>query len=99
MKNTVLARIVTGHEGGPCRWSNWWKDRLKPSGHTRLHQLCQVRHAAFGNPRTDQCPRRCVQTYDHSLGAFLEFVLTVLIHGSLRRDQSFLSFIVSIEIV
>src|SRR5437870_8841503 len=73
MKDAVLARIFTGHERSPCGGRNWWKNRLKGSGHTHIHQLCQVRHAAFGHPRTDECPRRRIQSYDYHLRILFHF--------------------------
>src|SRR6266480_787259 len=99
MKDAVLARIFTGHERSPCRWGNWRKDRLKGSGHTRLHQLCQVRHTTFGDPGTDECPRRCVQTYDYCLGAFLHFAVMMRVQSRFRSDQRLLIFMVSIKIL
>src|SRR5438876_6516659 len=99
MKDAVLTRIFAGHERSPCRWSNWRKDRLKGSGHPRLHQLCQVRHATFGDPGTDECPGRCVQTYDYCLGAFLRFAVMVRVQSCLHSDQRLLIFMVSIKIL
>src|SRR6266516_5110726 len=78
MKVAVLTRILSGHELCPSRWSNWRKNRLKGSGHTCSHQVCKVRHATFGNPGTDECPRRCIQTYDDYLRVFLHFAMRVV---------------------
>jgi hypothetical protein len=83
MKDAVLARIFTGHERSPRGGRNWWKDRLKTSRYALLHQLCQVRHATFGHPRVDECPRRCVQTNDYYSWACLRFA--VLARGVRRR--------------
>src|SRR5437773_11533588 len=99
MKDTVLTRIFAGHERRPCRGSNWRKDRLKSSGHTRLHQLCQVRHGTFGKPGTDECPRRCVLPYDYYLGALLHFAVMVRFKVVSNSDKRLLTFMVSIKIL
>src|SRR5947209_5438478 len=70
MKDAVFARILAGHERSPCRRRNWWKNRSECSRHALFHQLCQIRHAAFGHPRTNKCPGRRIQSYDCHLWIF-----------------------------
>ena len=67
MKDAVLAGVLARHERRPGRRSDRRENGLERARNAGLHQLRQIRHAAFRHPRPDESPRRGVQADDHYL--------------------------------
>src|SRR6476659_8872333 len=65
MKDSVLAGVLAGHEGGPGRRRDWWQNRFQTIGDTGLHQSGQIRQATFCHPRPNEGPGGGVEP-DHN---------------------------------
>src|SRR4029453_162291 len=74
MKNTMLAGILSGGEGGPGWRRDWGQNRLELPRGAFTHKLSQIWHVTFCHPRFREVPRGGVQSHDHDFWTLHNFL-------------------------